>query len=128
MLKVKNKRTTGYRAGRETTEARKHANMIETWISLVRNGACVLKSLLPKEYAVMKPLMSFPLAFLAGGAMASSELERFTGLEGFIGLLQLAGAGFNLLKGAKVCLSRDVNLRVASGNLSWKTSAVSKCV
>ncbi|CAM9108414.1 unnamed protein product [Sphacelaria rigidula] len=75
--------------------------MIETWISLVRNAACVLKSLLPKEYAVMKPLMSFPLTFLAGGATASSQLERFTGLEGFIGLLQLAGAGFNLLKGAK---------------------------
>lgn len=56
----------------------------------------------------MKPLMSFPLTFLAGGATASSQLERFTGLEGFIGLLQLAGAGFNLLKGAKVYLSRAV--------------------
>lgn len=84
--------------------------MVELFISLVRNAACVLKSLLPVEYAVMQPLMSFPFpAFLLLGASASQQqqqqqqqLEMFTCLEGLIGLLQLAGAGFNLCKGAKV--------------------------
>lgn len=78
--------------------------MIETWISLIRNGACVLKSLLPEEHTVMQPLISFPLAFLVGNGTVV-KFERFTSLEGFIGVLQLAGAGFNLIKGAKVlCL------------------------
>ena len=79
--------------------------MMELLISLVRNAACVLKSLLPAEYAVMQPLMSFPFpAFLSLGEsqQRQQQLEMFTGLEGLIGLLQLAGAGFNLCKGAKV--------------------------
>lgn len=81
--------------------------MVELWISLIRNAACVLKSLLPTEYKVMQPLMSFPFSSsILGGAMsragASQELETFTALEGVIGLLQLAGAAFNLCKGAKV--------------------------
>lgn len=77
--------------------------MVELFISLVRNAACVLKSLLPVEYAVMQPLMSFPFpAFFSLGASQQQQLEMFTGLEGLIGLLQLAGAGFNLIKGAKV--------------------------
>ena len=79
---------------------------MELFISLVRNAACVLKSLLPVEYAVMQPLMSFPFpAFFSLGAsqqQQQQQLEMFTGLEGLIGLLQLAGAGFNLIKGAKV--------------------------
>eukprot|EP00752_Nemacystus_decipiens_P016327 g14602.t1 len=78
--------------------------MVELFISLVRNAACVLKSLLPVEHAAMQPFMSFPLpAFLALGAShrEQQQLEMFTGLEGLIGLLQLAGAGFNLCKGAK---------------------------
>lgn len=46
----------------------------------------------------MQPLMAFP--FYVGGGQAA--LDKFTGLEGLIGLLQMAGACFNLLKGAKV--------------------------
>lgn len=77
--------------------------MVETWISLVRNMACVLKSILPEHYAVMQPLMSFPLAFLVGSSSGTAvKLEHFTGLDGLIGVLQLAGAAFNLIKGAKV--------------------------
>lgn len=71
--------------------------MVELWVSLIRNAACVLKSLLPPHYSVMQPLMSFPL-FSRGG----QSFDVFTGLEGFIGLLQIAGAGFNLWKGIKV--------------------------
>ncbi|CAN0451173.1 unnamed protein product [Ectocarpus sp. 12 AP-2014] len=74
--------------------------MVELWISLIRNAACVLKSLLPAEYTVMQPLMAFPFPlFWSGGG--AGKLEMFTGLEGLIGVLQLAGAGFNLCKGAK---------------------------
>lgn len=75
-------------------------------MSLIRNGACVLKSLLPQEHALMQPLMSFPQALLPFGGGNDNgtawELERFTTLEGFIGVMQLAGACFNLVKGAKV--------------------------
>lgn len=82
--------------------------MVELWVSLVRNAACVLKSVLPVEHRVMQPLMSFPfpafsLLGLGGGSQQRQRLEMFTGLEGLIGLLQLAGACFNLIKGAKVC-------------------------
>ncbi|CAM9762713.1 unnamed protein product [Ectocarpus sp. 6 AP-2014] len=74
--------------------------MVELWISLIRNAACVLKSLLPAEYTVMQPLMAFPFPlFWSGGG--AGKLEMFTGLEGLIGVLQLAGAVFNLCKGAK---------------------------
>lgn len=79
--------------------------MAELFISLVRNAAGVLKSLLPVEYSVMQPLLSFPVpAFFSLGAsqQQQQQLEMFTVLEGLIGLLQLAGAGFNLCKGAKV--------------------------
>lgn len=76
---------------------------MELWISLIRNAACVLKSLLPVEYTVMQPLMAFPFPFFWSGGGGAGKLEMFTGLEGLIGLLQLAGAGFNLCKGAKVC-------------------------
>ncbi|CAM9902540.1 unnamed protein product [Ascophyllum nodosum] len=75
---------------------------MELWVSLVRNAACVLKSLLPPEYTVMQPLMAFPV--LGGAGWAGKEgmqLERFTGLEGFIGVLQVVGACFNLVKGAQ---------------------------
>lgn len=83
--------------------------MVELWISLVRNAACVLKSLLPAEYAVMQPFTSFP-AFVVGGGGggAGAPLEKFTGLEGFIGIMQLAGACFNIWKGVKVLPSCDV--------------------
>lgn len=80
--------------------------MVELWVSLVRNAACVLKSVLPAEHRVMQPLMSFPFpafSLLGLGGGSQQRLEMFTSLEGLIGLLQLAGAGFNLLKGAKVC-------------------------
>lgn len=82
-------------------------SMVELWISFVRNAACVLKSLLPVEHTVMQPFMSFP--FLVGGGgeggIGAAPFERFTGLEGLIGLLQLAGACFNIWKGIKVlCL------------------------
>lgn len=82
--------------------------MAELWVSLVRNAACVLKSVLPADYKVMQPLMSFPfpafslLGLGVGGSPQREGLEMFTGLEGLIGLLQLAGAIFNLSKGAKV--------------------------
>lgn len=92
--------------------------MVEMWISLVRNAACVLKSLLPKDYVVMRPFMSFPLQFLLQGqSEGSSKLDRFTGLEGVIGLLQLAGAGFNLCKGAKVSWLGRVVVGVAHRQL-----------
>lgn len=81
--------------------------MVELWISLVRNAACVLKSLLPPEYTMMQPLMRFPL--FGGTGWAGTPLEMFTGLEGFIGILQVAGACFNLLKGAKVKLQQFSN-------------------
>lgn len=71
--------------------------MAELWVSLVRNAACVFKSLLPPHYAVMQPLITFPFAM-------GRSLDPFTSLEGFIGLLQLAGACFNLWKGVKVGL------------------------
>lgn len=80
--------------------------MVELWVSLIRNAACVLKSVLPVEYRVMQPLMSFPFPAFSllglGGSQQRQRLEMFTGLEGLIGLLQLAGAVFNLCKGAKV--------------------------
>ncbi len=78
--------------------------MVELLISLVRNAACVLKSLLPPEHKAMQPLMSFPFpaVSLLGASHPQQQLDMFTGLEGLIGLLQLAGAGFNLCKGAKV--------------------------
>lgn len=93
--------------------------MAEILISLVRNAACVAKSLLPPEHAVMQPLMSFPyVPFLplgegetagtSGGAGGKVQLEMFTGLEGFIGLLQLVGACFNLWKGIKVSDHRQL--------------------
>lgn len=81
--------------------------MAELFVSLVRNGACVLKSLLPTHFWVMQPTITIPFA-------ASANAEKFTGLEGFIGLLQLAGACFNLWKGLKVRADSEIPTLLAS--------------
>lgn len=55
----------------------------------------------------MQPLMRFPS--FGGTEWAGTPLEMFTTLECLIGILQVAGACFNLLKGAKVKLQQISN-------------------
>lgn len=91
--------------------------MVELWVSLLRNGACVLKSLLPADYTVMQPMMTLP--FLRAGRQS---LDPFTVLEGFIGLLQLAGACFNIWKGIKVISVGTRSFAAMSSVVRWTGS------